>query len=61
MQQTELQLLTDAYNRYKDTNMRGSSIRFTNMSPIEKREITDSLALLEEYGYIRLTARASGF
>ena len=36
MQQTELQLLTDAYNRYKDTNMRGSSIRFTNMSPIEK-------------------------
>lgn len=61
MQQTELQLLTDAYNRYKDTNMRGSSIRFTNMSPIEKREITDSLALLEEYGYIRLTARCSGF
>ena len=39
MQQTELQLLTDAYNRYKDTNMRGSSIRFTNMSPIDENGI----------------------
>ena len=61
MQQTELQLLTDAYNRYKDTNMRGSSIWFNDMSSIERKSILDSLSLLEEYGYIRLTARAVGF
>ena len=51
MQQTELQLLTDAYNRYKDTNMRGSSIRFTNMSPIKKREITVEGIKFAENGY----------
>ena len=61
MQQNELQLLTDAYNRYKDTNMRGSSIWFNDMSSIERKSILDSLSLLEEYGYIRLTARAVGF
>ena len=57
----EEQVLAMERLRYKNTNMRESSIRFTNMSLIEKRELTDSLVLLEEYGYIRLTARASGF
>lgn len=61
MSQNELQLLTDLYNRYKDTHKRECSIWFTDMSPIEKRNIVDSLALLEEYGYIRLTAQAVGF
>ena len=41
--------------------MRGSSIWFNDMSSIERKSILDSLSLLEEYGYIRLTARAVGF
>lgn len=36
MPQNELQILTDIYNRYKDTNKREASIWFADMSPIEK-------------------------
>ena len=61
MKQDELQLLTDIYNRYQETNRRECSVRFTGISLQEKRKIVDSLSLLEEYGYIRFTARATGF
>ena len=61
MSQNELQILADLYNRYLQTNRRGASIWFNNYTPIEKRNIIDSLTLLEEYGYIRLTAQAVGF
>ena len=61
MPQNELQILTDIYNRYKDTNKREASIWFADMSPIEKRNTLDSLSLLEEYGYIRITVCAVGF
>lgn len=61
MSQNELQILADLYNRYLQTNRRGASIWFNNYTPIEKRNIINSLKLLEEYGYIRLTAQAVGF
>lgn len=61
MQQSALQLLSDAYNRFSETGERICSISFAKSTPEEKRDAYNALDFLKECGYIDYSARAVGF
>lgn len=61
MQQSEMQLLSEIYERYLKTNNRECSVSFQGTTLQEKKETCNSLEYLEECGYIHFTARALGF
>lgn len=56
-----LAILSDLFDAYQRKNMRHMSQSFAGKSSYEKRDIINDLELLDEYGYIEIEARCSGF